>query len=196
MNRKFLPFLIVLLLVACAPALQVPPVNVVEDAITEETPASVATPKAPSGVEWKRYSNEQLGVSFEYPSIYDTSSYQDCGVKVSSLSEATEVSMGYRSFLLIQSSAGVGLQEYVDILVAQKQWMLDSQENVLLGGENGIHLNYRFGGSRFGTATVAAHGGLIYAFNFSAGIFCDAPEANIGEGDIYEHWLESFSFSQ
>jgi len=202
MFRKYLPLLTVLLVVACAPALQVPqteeisPTSVAEIPVTEEADASTATEIVSSGVEWNRYDNNQLGISFEYPAVYDTPSYQDCGVKVSALPDGTAVSMGYRSILLIQPAPGVGLQEYVDTLIVQKQWMLDSQQNVSLGGEDAIHIDYRFGGSRFGTATVAIHNDSIYAFNFSAGVFCDAPEASVGEGAAYEHWLESFSFTQ
>lgn len=197
MNRRFLLLLIVFLLVACAPASakEISPVSAAEIPITKEAPVFTATEMVLSGVEWSRYSNDQLGISFEYPAAYDASSYQDCGVKLSILPDGTEVSMGYRSFLLIQPSGGVGLQEYVDNLITQKQWMLETQENILLGGENAIRFDYRFGGSRFGTATVAIHNNLIYAFNFTAGVFCDVPEAGLNEGYAYEHWVGSFSFS-
>lgn len=204
MNLKYLTFLTIFLLIACMPVVQnssaqeTTPATSVETPVMEKAPVSTAIESAPTGVAWNTYNNDQLGITFEYPAIYDTPLYQECGVKISALpdSDGTEISIGFRSFLLVQPSNGVGLQEYVDNLIAQKQWMLETQENVLLAGEDAVHIDYRFGGSRFGTATVALHNNLIYAFNFTAGAFCDVPEVGLVEGNAYEHWLESFAFSQ
>jgi len=202
MYRKYLLIPIVFLVVACvsevqvSPTVEMFPATAVEIPVMEEALASITPASALPDIAWSTYSNDQFGISFEYPAVYDLPSNQDCGVKVSSLPDGTEISIGYRSFLLIQSSSGVGLQEYVDTLIAQKQWRLDSQENVLLGGENAIRFDYRFGGSRFGTATVAIYNNKFYVFNFTAGIFCDIPEANLNEGYAYEHWLESLKFSR
>jgi len=193
---------IIFLLCACAPMVQVSPTAIVPTVTpgivaTQAQPQSPATQPVSFEISWKIYQNDELGISFEYPAVYDEPQYASCAVRVNSFPDGTEISMGHQSFLLIQQpEEGVAIQSYVENLVAQKGWMLETQEETTVGGEEAIHIEYRFGGvgGRYGTATVTSHDGLIFAFNFYAGAFCDAPEANLGEGYAYQRWLESFSF--
>ena len=194
---------IVFLLSACAPVVQVSPTAIVAT-MTPESVATqgqsqpvIATQPVSFEVSWKTYQNDELGISFEYPAVYDEPQYESCAVRVNSFPDGKEISMGHQSFLLIQQpEETVAIQSYVENLVAQKGWMLETQNETTVGGEEAIHIEYRFGGAggRYGTATVTSHAGLIFAFNFYAGAFCDAPEANLGEGYAYQHWLESFAF--
>lgn len=201
MKRKLFPVLIIFLLYACAPiATQSPtvfvPTALPEVVATQGLPLQLPPPTQSVSFEvaWSMYHDDLLGISFEYPSVYDTPPYENCRVKVIPLPDGIEISMGHRSSLLIQPSNGAALQDYVDTLIAQKQWKLEYQENRTVGGEAAIYFEYRFGGSRFGTATVVIYKDMIHAFNFTAGEFCDVPEANLGEGYVYQHWQESLVF--
>ena len=202
MYRVYILLLIVIMTAACVPVAHVSPVvevhptDTVEIPTAQETPAPTITEAIPIKIKWNTYTNNQLGLTFEYPAVYDTLSYKDCGVKVSSLPDGMELSIGYRSFLQIQPSNGIGLQDYVNNLITQKQWSLETQENVSLGDEPALGFDYHFGGSRFGTATVVTHKTTLYIFSYSAGVFCDVQEENLYEGTAYEHWLESFTFLQ
>ena len=165
---------------------------------TQGSQQPVATQPVSFEISWKTYQNDELGISFEYPAVYDEPQYESCRVITTSQPDGTEISMGHQSFLLIQQpQESLAIQSYVENLITQKQWVLETQEETTVDGEKAIHIEYRFGGSggRYGTATVTSHGGQIFAFNFYAGTFCDAPEANIGEGYAYQHWLESFMFT-
>jgi len=204
MKKLLFLSIIIFLLCACA---EVPPISPTEfvPTTTPETVATqgsqqpVATQPVSFEVSWKTYQNDELGISFEYPAIYDESQYESCRVTVTSQPDGTEISMGHQSFLLIQQpEESVAIQSYVENLVAQKGWMVETQEEITVAGEDAINIEYRFGGAggRYGTATITSHGGQIFAFNFYAGTFCDVPEANLGEGYAYQHWLESFMFTK
>jgi len=203
MKRKLFLALIVFLVCACVPVVpasltNLAPTSAPEAVATQGLPMQLPPPTEPTSFEvsWSTFHDDQLGISFEYPSVYDTSQYESCSVKVTPLPDGAEISIGHQSFLLIQPSNGVALREYMDTLIAQKQWKSEFEESRIVGGEDAIYFEYRFGGSRFGTATVTVHDNMIYAFNFSAGNFCDAPEANLGEGYAYQHWQESFMFTR
>jgi len=201
---KKLLFIIIFLLCACAEVPPIPPTEFVptttpETVATQGSQQPVATQPVSFEVSWKTYQNDELGISFEYPAIYDESQNESCRVTVTSQPDGTEISMGHQSFLLIQQpQESIEIQSYTENLVTQKQWAMETQEETTVGGEKAIHIEYRFGGSvgRYGTATVTSHGGQIFAFNFYAGSFCDVPKANLGEGPAYQHWLESFMFTK
>ena len=207
MRRLLLLTTIVFLLCACGTVAPASPSSMeIVPTVTPEVIATVGQPQPVIAtqpvsfeVSWKTYQNDELGVSFEYPAVYDEPQYESCRVTITSQPDGTEISIGHQSFLLIQQSQeSLTIQSYVENLITQKQWALEKQEEAIVGGEKAIHIDYRFGGNggRYGTATVTSHGGQIFAFNFYAGSFCDATEANLGEGYAYQHWLESFVFTK
>ena len=195
---------IMILLCACAEVSPISPTEIVPTTTPEMVAAlgsqqPVATQPVSFEVSWKTYQNDEIGISFEYPAVYDESQYESCRVTITSQPDGMEISMGHQSFLLIQQPQdSLAIQSYVENLITKKQWVLEEQEETSVGGEKAIRVEYRFGGSggRYGTATVTSYNGQIFAFNFYAGTFCDAPEANVGEGFAYQHWLESFMFTK
>ena len=143
---------------------------------------------------WKTYRNDDRGFTFEYPAIYDEAPYSEsCGLKESS----DGVHLGHQIDLLFLNSGGVGLAEFTSDLLQSKGWSVDSQTTEPLNGLEAVAIQYRFGGTnRFGSATLVKDGDLIYAFNFSAGGFCEVPDPQASEPNAYSHMLETFRLDQ
>jgi hypothetical protein len=69
-------------------------------------------------------------------------------------------------------------------------------KNVTINGLEAVTVEYRFGGTnRFGAFTLIKHNTRIFALNFSAGSFCDIPEAQVSEPEVYSHMLETFQLT-
>lgn len=105
------------------------------------------------------------------------------------------VGVGIRIELAFVDPGGKSLDDYATALMKSKEWNETSRATATAGGQPALTVEYRFGGTnRYGTFTLVSHGGKTLAFNFSAGAFCDFPEANVTELDAYHHLIESFQF--
>src|SRR5215207_7214908 len=122
---------------------------------------------------WKMYQNNTFGFSMEYPLIYDVAPYGDtCSLQASN----EGIHLGHQIDLLFLASGGLSLEEYTSNLFKEKDWRVESQRYETVSGLHAITVDYRFGGTdRFGTATLVEYNGLIYAFQFTAGDFCEIP---------------------
>jgi hypothetical protein len=142
------------------------------------------------------YESEELGISFEYPSIYD---YVGCGLRVDNDGRFGTVDLG-RSSLQIQDAEGMTAEEHREIFIQQSaEWdpnfSIDNLGVGELGGEKSAAINYYFGGlSRFGAATFVVHGDRLFVLHFTAGVFCDIPEAGIYEFDAAARFGETLKF--
>lgn len=147
-----------------------------------------------STMSWKTYRNDIYSFTFEYPAIYDESPYKDtCGIRESSDS----ILLGQQIELLFLDSGGLELPEFTSNLLEDKDWMIESQENKLINNLESATVQYRFGGTnRFGTFTLIKHGETIFAFNFTAGGFCDVPEDQASEPNAYSHMIETFQLDK
>jgi len=186
---------------AAIPLEQIPPAATLPPTHTSDLPslnASTQIQPAPE-VAWSDFHSDTYRCSFEYPAAYDEPQYQTCSPRVVEQPDNGEFSMGHQSYLYVQRKDNLDIQSYVDNLVAQKQddgaWVLVSQDLKIVGGEEAVEINYRFGGTnRFGTATILNHNGLLLMFNFYAGASCDVQEINLTEQQAYAHWIESLQF--
>ncbi|MEO8356047.1 MAG: hypothetical protein ABI621_09035, partial [Chloroflexota bacterium] len=141
---------------------------------------------------WKTYQNNTFGFSMEYPARYDEAPYNDtCGIKVSN----EGIRLGHQIEILFLAANGLSLEEYTSNLLRDKDWRMESQRYQTVSGLNAITVDYRFGGTnRFGTVTLVDYQGLIVAFGFTPGNFCEIPGSQITEPDAYSHIIESFRF--
>ncbi len=133
------------------------------------TPAG--SPVAGQGTDWKLYRDDSQGFEFNYPTAC-TVAQQDGSLTV-----------GGRIDLAITDAGGVSLRDYVTRFVDERTrtsgWKVDSQQTVTLGANQGIRVDYRFGGtSRFGTAIFFDKQGRVYTWGLTAGSFaCNEPAA-------------------
>ena len=158
--------------------------------IASPTPATTVT----SDIAWKTYQNGTYGFTFEYPAIYDEPAYKDsCGLKESS----DGVQLGHQIQIQFLDSGGLNLAEYTTNLLQSKGWSADSQQNEPVNGMEAVTVQYRFGGTnRFGTLTLVKPNDHIFAFNFTAGSFCDISESQTSEPNAYSHIIETFQLNK
>jgi hypothetical protein len=137
----------------------------------------------------RRILKAQEDVSEEKDNHSDNAYKDSCGLKENS----DGIHLGHQIDLLFLESNGLNLTEYARSLLQSKGWTSDSVKNVTINGLEAVTAEYRFGGTnRFGAFTLLEHNTRIFALNFSAGSFCDIPEAQVSEPEVYSHMLETF----
>ena len=197
MNFKtsiFLVFIIMFLLTACGTTLQ--PARTISPTVQATFPLEPAMhlmiPTSSASAVWSVYHNSQYGFTFEYPTAYEESSYIDsCGIK----EDSHGIHLGHQIDLLFIESNGLKKTEYAKNLLQSKGWISDSLKNTTVNGQEAITVEYRFGGTnRFGTFTLIERNHHIFILSFSAGSFCDMPEVNVFEPEVYSHLLATFQF--
>ena len=153
------------------------------------TPTLTPNPPYDPARPWKTYQDNTFGFVMEYPAIYDEPPYTEaCGLKPSNQG----VRLGRQTEILFLPAQNLTLEEFAGSLVSEKGWSVESQEQTTVSGLPALTVEYRFGGtSRFGTFTLVDFQGLIFAFGFSAGDFCDIP-GNVTEAEAYSHLIETF----
>ena len=77
-----------------------------------------------------------------------------------------------------------------------KEFEIERKEKILIGGKEGIKVDYRFGGmGRFGSAAFVEKNKKVIIFEFTAGGFCCGPGVDrIYEYDVYDAMLSTFRF--
>lgn len=155
-------------------------------ALTAAVTPMPADPLSP----WKTYQNNTFGFSMEYPILYDVAPYgETCSLQANN----ERIHLGHQIDLLFLTSGGLSLEEYAENLLKEKGWSMESQKYETVSGLPAITVDYRFGGTdRFGTFTLVEYHGLMYAFQFTAGDFCDIPGYQVTEPDAYAHMIDSF----
>lgn len=173
-----------------------PTLNPAPDTSITTLPAdSSSAPMADdSNALWNTYRNVTYGFTFEYPAIYDDAAYKDsCGVK----EIGDGIHLGHQIDLLFLNSGGLGLADFTNAFLQSKGWSVDSQNNNPINGFEAVSAQYRFGGTnRFGTLTLVKQNDQIFAFNFSAGGFCEVPADQPTEPAAYSHMIETFKLNQ
>jgi len=136
---------------------------------------------------WKTYRNEKYGFEFKYLSI--PSGCENCKIQ-----ESEEGFTVNRTNLSIDDLGKLNLSEFVNKKMGEFE--IERKEKMLIGGKEGIKVDYRFGGmERFGSVAFVEKNKKVIIFEFTAGGFCCSPETDrIYESDVYEAMLSTFRF--
>ncbi len=130
------------------------PVSPISTATQTTSPTAVST--GGEQAEWKLYQNKDF--EFRYPVA--------CPVTQSD----GAITVGGRIELVIADARGLAIQDYVSQFIDERTrtsgWKFESQQAVTLGANQGIRVDYRFGGTnRFGTAVFTEQGGKVYIWD-------------------------------
>lgn len=137
--------------------------------------------------DWETYVNEELGIEFKYPPAPI-----GCESQCKENKGNNTFTIGRTEFS-IKNSEGLSLPLFVDGCI--KDFNVSSKENKIIGGKEGIIVNYRFGGmDRFGEAAFVENDNKVYIFNFTAGAFCCTQGDTIYESDVFNAMVSTFKF--
>jgi hypothetical protein len=152
-----------------------------------QSPKNTPTPS----VEWKKYQNEAYGFSFEYPALFDErENKSNCGIKQNN----NDILLGHRIEISIFDAKAKSLKEFTSEFLKTKAWIIENQKEDMVGSHEGITVDYRFGQSRFGTITLIKNAEMIYAIGITSGSWCEIPEVNFTEPQVYAHLLDTIQF--
>jgi hypothetical protein len=146
---------------------------------------------------WGRFFDPELGLSFEYPAIYE---HFGCGPNlVSNPGGGLDLHLGHRIILHIEQTDLIDPEalneEFIRTHIPDASAQVISTTKTKLGGQAAVRVEYRFGGPvRYAESTFAIYKGYLYQLDFSAGDFCDLPEQGITEGEAFEHMQATISF--
>lgn len=193
--KHYKPALIGFFLIFIAASCLVPPPGDIPTSSTQIVIPTLITqptlvPPTPI-IEWRRYQNEFYGFSFEYPALFEGGDYKsNCGIKELD----NEIFLGHRIVIVIFDSNGKTLKEFASEFLRDKDWSQLVQNDILVGSNEGITVDYRFGQNRFGTITLIKNAEMIYTIGFTAGSWCDFPEFNLTEPQVFTHLVETVQF--
>ncbi len=137
---------------------------------------------------WKTYTSKELGFEFKYPSEYDN--FPDCKIKVND--KMVQLSL---ITIKVLDQGGLSLTEYVSkdkgILTTGLTNNAWNQENISVGGLNGIKVTWNYG-SRYSMMIYLLKDSKIYLISFDAGLGCS--EQVTSELDVFTQIPFTFKF--
>ena len=159
---------------------------------------------APYLDSWLIYTNQQYGFLFEYQSIWDLSPFERCGIVEHTQDLPTRtmffyMRLGYRGEFAIYPASGMTRDAFVNQWILghtlPDEWELEDRENKFINGLGATFIAYRFGGlGRYGESYFFNANDKIFLFNLTAGGFCEFPEIDLHETDLFWHAVNTFSF--
>lgn len=167
---------------------------------TTVPPAVIVEATGTEGGAWSRFEDEDLGVAFDYPTGYIEA---ECAPeRFASAQGGGDLRVGHRIVLHVEHSrtedprqASAAFQAHRNSVNSDGTFELVQETSSLLGGQSAVRLEYRFGGTgRFGESTFAVYNQRLYRLDFTAGDFCDLPEAGVSEGQVFERVVASLQF--
>jgi hypothetical protein len=122
-------------------------------------------------------------------------------LRVTENGDETTITIGDRTSLSIFPAEGQKPEEYVDQVIAENlaygDFTVVENEYKEIGMLYGVNVEYRFGAlNRYGAAFVFSWRNYLYVASFTAGGFCEAPEASVYEFGNYHAMLLSFRFTR
>jgi hypothetical protein len=144
---------------------------------------------------WNSYTNDDLGITFEYPAAYDTEPLKSlgCGVRLAD----NTVFFGYDNALSVAPAEGLDLAEYVDRYIQQRgtsfnAWRRgDFDTNGALAG---IIVEYflRGGVNHSGIVVFFQQDNNVYVFNAWLSLACSAPDIDVVNPEPFYRAVETF----
>jgi hypothetical protein len=165
-------------------------------ASSEELPIQVNEPEAESP-RYVPYSDPETGIAFEYPSLYDQQTYENCRINKQVLDGRIIYNFGSVSYLAVSPAAGRSIEDYVRELESSGQISQVTENVTTMADQPALKVDYRFGGTnRFGTVTIVKQGNQFYAFYAEAGgMACNSPADDTFELEAYQHAIDSLSIT-
>jgi hypothetical protein len=195
--KSFLVLTAVTLLATACSGIPSQPAASVTPSPTQAAPTATASAESsftpsPGNALWATYQSKTYRFSFEYPAIYEMAPFKTtCGLR----DLGSSLTLGARIEIVMYPVGSISLEDFTRQLLSTKDWMLENQDNGLLGGLSAININYRFGGtSRFGTITLVKHDQVVVALGFTSGSFCADLPPEDDEASTYQHILDTFQF--
>jgi len=138
---------------------------------------------------FKTYASRELGVEFAYP-LPPTGCENLCNISATN----SEFSVGRTNFFA-ENIGELSLNAFID--EKMKDYEITNRESKIIGGEEGIVVEYRFGGrGGFGEAAFLQKDKIIFMFDFTAGSFCCNKGEAIYEDVVFESMLSTFKFTK
>lgn len=151
---------------------------------------------------WKTYRNEELGLAFQYPAVYDQ---LECGQSVlfPKAYEGvafTAIGLGAIRIRVYKAWVGDVAERAAAIQAATEAQLLTAVEPFSIDGVPAFRLVYSVPSEadlQYVKYAVAAFGGRLYEFSYHrtpvAYLQCDAPP--LSQEAVYEHLLSAFEFT-
>ena len=157
-------------------------------------------------MRWTTYTNDDYGLSFEYPAAYDELTEQGCGIRVQDVGAEfnapyfiprTDIQVGFRTVVSITDREGLDLDGVVERALGWREgWTIESMAN-LMNEREGVYVEYRFDvDNRQGMMAFFIRGEDAVVVSLTAGAFCDIPEENVTELGAFQHLLETITLEE
>ena len=190
------------------PATAVPTKTLKPPPAASPTPSPMSTPSleelsALVGI-WKTYANDEIGIQFEYPAVYDLAMIgpNRCFPSFSVAEEEEYLwrgSVGQRIWFRASEAAESDVEYYAnqfleasELKPAQEFYRQSGQIIIGEHGEQKLTVEYRFGiMQRWGVSTFVLHDGTLIEIDYNTGGGCDFPDLGVYEYDVYIHIVES-----
>lgn len=159
---------------------------------------------------WLTYKNQEYGITFDYPAIYEIEPYvNNCSLREtqgSPDSSLLNITVGQRIWIDIKDAKGKTFEESfgeeLERLMSRDDISLTTESDaepgeIMIGaqGEKRVTIEYRFGSlNRYGVETLIGNEDYLIEVNFTAGAWCDVPEIDLFEFQAAAKVLDTFQF--
>jgi len=171
--------------------------------LTRTQPSASASPDTSSRqstVAWLVHHDSEYGYSFEYPAMYERSSYSECEVHVTN----RRISLGQEVYIGTSAAIFIRQPEYNEWEQEACLLALDltsdaydfSISKTTFAGEDAVSVLYNADWNPEGSAIMFEHDGLLFTISNIANPKCDLKGTTITATLVYDHLLSSFQFTR
>ena len=161
------------------------------------TPDLTATSFMASLPEWTLYTNETMGISFEYPTRFDYPPKTQCSPHFRESPDTLGVvTLGVRISIVVLDAESMSLDEFLTETFSREDLFIQEQQPATISSASGQYIQYRYGSmGRFAEMYIVEKWDRFYVLQSLWGDGCDdTVEARIGEHHIFVHMVNTFAF--